>query len=217
MRNDRVDTASFAVLLPQRSHAMRPSQWISSIALVAAFALSGCKGDGSGSAVVAGLTIPAGASIDVKVNDAISSKEAHVGDSWTGSVVNGPNGVPTGSVVRGTVTGAKPAKKGDRAMLDLGITSITVGDHQYAVHGGTEPIIAGSPRARNLGAIAGATAGGALIGKAVSGSNKGALIGGVVGGGIATGVVAASDGYQVLLKPGTELTFTTSEAVAVKS
>jgi hypothetical protein len=202
---------------------MRLSHWITGIALVATVALSGCKEDGqavgsngSGSAVVAGLTVPSGTPIEVRVNDAISSKEAHVGDSWSGSVVNGPNGVPTGSVVRGTVTGAKPAKRGDRAMLDLGITSITVGDHQYAVHGGTESIIAGSPRARNLGAIAGSAAGGALIGKAVSGSNKGALIGAVVGGGIATGVVAASDGYQVLLKPGTELTFTTSEDVAVK-
>jgi len=189
---------------------------ITGIALVATVALSGCKEDGSGNAVVAGLTVPSGTSVEVRVNEAISSKEAHVGDAWSGSVVNGPNGVPTGSVVRGTVTGAKPAKKGDRAMLDLGITSITVGDHQYAVHAGTESIIAGSPRARNLGAIAGSAAGGALIGKAVSGSNKGALIGAVIGGGIATGVVAASDGYQVLLKPGTQLTFTTSEAVAVK-
>lgn len=193
---------------------MRPSRWIPSIALVASVALMGCKE--SSNAVSAGLTVPAGTAIVVRVNDAISSKEAHVGDTWSGSVVNGPIGVPAGSVVRGTVTGAKPAKKGDRAMLDLGLSSITVGDHQYAVHGGTEAIIAGSPRARNLGAIAGSAAGGALIGKAVSGSNKGALIGGVVGGGIATGVVAASDGYQVLLKPGTELTFTTSEAVAVR-
>jgi hypothetical protein len=38
----------------------------------------------------------------------------------------------------------------------------------------------------------------------------------VVGGGVATGVVAASDGYQVVLKSGTPLTFTTSEAVAVR-
>ena len=197
---------------------MRRSHWMSGIALAATVAsLMGCKGDGSGSAASTGLTVPAGTAIEVRVNDAISSKEAHVGDAWSGSVVNGPNGVPTGSVVRGTVTGALPAKKGDRAMLDLGVTSVTVGEHQYAVRAGTEPIIAGSPRARNLGAIAGSAAGGALIGKAVSGSNKGAMIGAVVGGGVATGVVAASDGYQVLLKPGTRLTFITSEAVAVRS
>jgi hypothetical protein len=84
------------------------------------------------------------------------------------------------------------------------------------VHGGTEAVIAGSTRARNLGAIAGSAAAGALVGKAVSGTGKGALIGGVIGGGVATGVVAASDGYQVVLKPGTALTFTTSEVIAVR-
>jgi hypothetical protein len=91
---------------------MRLSHWISGIALVTTVALAGCKGDGQSvgsngsSAVVAGLTVPSGTLIEVRVNDAISSKEAHVGDAWSGSVVNGPNGVPTGSVVRGTVTGA---------------------------------------------------------------------------------------------------------------
>jgi hypothetical protein len=101
-------------------------------------------------------------------------------------------------------------------MLDLGLTSITVASHRYAVHGKTGAIIAGSTRARNLGAIAGSAAGGALIGKAVSGTNKGAVIGGVVGGGVATGVVAAADGYQVVLEEGTPLTFTTTAAVAVR-
>jgi hypothetical protein len=38
-----------------------------------------------------------------------------------------------------------------------------------------------------------------------------------VGGGAATGVVSQSKGWQVLLKQGTPLTFTTSEAVAVRS
>lgn len=203
---------------------MRHSHWISCIALVAAVGLMGCNeektaqtsGNGATDSRVATLTIPSGTSLDVTVNTAISSKDANVGDSWSGSVTTGRDGIPAGSMVKGTVTGAKPAKKGDRAMLDLGLTSITVADHEYMVHGGMESIVAGSTRARNLGAIAGSAAGGALIGKAVSGSNKGALIGAVVGGGVATGVVAASDGYQVVLKPGTTLTFTTSEVVAVK-
>ncbi|HET9325947.1 MAG TPA: hypothetical protein VFQ05_04175 [Candidatus Eisenbacteria bacterium] len=116
----------------------------------------------------------------------------------------------------GTIIGAKAAEKGDRAMLDLGLTSITVAGHRYMVHGSTEAIIAGSTRARNLGAIAGSAAAGALIGNAVSGSTKGTVIGGVIGGGAATGVVAASDGYQVVLKSGTPLTFTTNESVAVR-
>jgi hypothetical protein len=209
---------------------MRHSHWISSIALVTVVALSGCRDDGQAVQATGGgtttsraasSTIPSGTSIDVTLNTRLTSETASVGDSWTGSVRNSPviddrNAIPTGSVVSGTVTGAKPAHKGDRAMLDLGLTSITVGGHRYPVHGRTEAVIAGSTRARNLGAIAGSAAAGALIGKAVSGTGKGALIGGVIGGGVATGVVAASDGYQVVLKPGTALTFTTSEVIAVR-
>jgi hypothetical protein len=101
-------------------------------------------------------------------------------------------------------------------MLDLGVTAITVAGHRYPVHASTESIVAGSTRARNLGAIAGSAAAGALIGTAVSHSTEGAVVGAVVGGGVATGVVAASDGYQVELKPGIALTFTTNEAMAVR-
>jgi len=209
---------------------MRHAYWISTIALAAAVALSGCRdngqavetgGSGPSSSRVASLTIPSGTSIGVTLNTSLSSKTASVGDPWTGSVRNssvldGRDAIPAGSVVSGTVTGAKPARKGDRAMLDLGLTSITVADHRYTVRGSTEAIIAGSTRARNLGAIAGSAAGGALIGKVVSGTGKGALIGGLIGGGVATGVVAASDGYQVVIKSGTAITFTTDEVVAVR-
>lgn len=204
---------------------MRHTLSLSILALTAAVVLSSCVGDqktaqnGSGAAAdvhVAQLTIPSGTSIEVAVNTTISSEEAKVGDAWSGAVITGRDGIPSGSVVNGTVTGVKAARKGDRAMLDLGLTSITVDGHSTPAHGSTESIIAGSTRARNLGAIAGSAAAGALIGKAVSGTTKGAVVGAVVGTGAATGVVAASDGYQVVLKSGTPLTFTTSEAMAVR-
>ena len=101
-------------------------------------------------------------------------------------------------------------------MLDLALSSVTVGDRNYRVHGTMESVVAGSPRARNLGAIAGSAAAGALIGNKVGGSTKGTLIGAIVGGGVAAGVVSRTKGYQVELKQGTPLTFTTSEAVAVR-
>jgi hypothetical protein len=194
-------------------------------ALIAATMLSGCLGGekaadtGSGSSVgnVTRVTVPSGTSIDITLGTSLTSEHANIGDTWTGSVVHGTTGIPAGSTVNGTVNAVKPAVKGDRAMLDLRLTSVTINGHNYKMNGGMEAVVAGSTRARNLGAIAGSAAGGALIGKAVSGTGKGALIGGVVGGGVATGVVAASDGYQVLLKPGTPLTFTTSGAVAVRS
>jgi hypothetical protein len=118
--------------------------------------------------------------------------------------------------VAGLVTSVTPARKGDRAMLDLGLASVTVDGRSYMVSGTTEAVVAGSTRARNLGAIAGGAAAGALIGQAVSGSTKGTLIGAVLGGGAATGVVSQTRGYQVVLKPGMPITFTTQSPVAVR-
>jgi len=170
---------------------------------------------------VAYLNLPSGASIDVTLGTILTSETASVGDSWTGVIANsvivdGRTLAPAGSVAGGTVTGVTAARKGNRAMLDLGLTSFTVGNQNYRVHGITEAVIAGSPRARNLGAIAAATAAGAVIGHAIGGSDKGTVIGGIVGGGAATGVVSQTKGWQVVLKQGTPLSFTTSEAVAVR-
>ena len=201
---------------------MRHSLGIFLFALAATVVLSACGSDqqnaGSNAATsgVAHVTVPSGTSLDVTLGTSLSSESASVGDAWTGSVVNGREGIPAGSTVNGTVSAVKVAKKGDRAMLDLRLTSITVDGRSYQVAGSTEAIIAGSTRARNLGAIAGSAAAGALIGRAVEGSGKGAVVGGVVGGAAATGVVAGSQGWQVVLKTGTALTFTTSEAVAVR-
>jgi len=206
---------------------MRRTHFIIGAALLAAIVLSGCNEQqvaqtggktsaGTSTQRAADLTVPSGTSIEVTLDTPLTSETASAGSSWSGSVLNGRDGIPAGSLATGTVTAVKPARKGDRAMLDLGLTSITVAGHRYAVHGSTEAIIAGSTRARNLGAIAGSAAAGALIGNAVGGSTKGTIIGGVVGGGVATGVVASSDGYQVVLKQGTPLTFTTNESVAVR-
>ena len=166
-------------------------------------------------------TIPSGTPISVSVQTGISSENANVGDTWTGTVqqavvVDGRTLIPAGSTVSGTVSGVRAAQKGDRAMLDLALSGVEVDGRTYHVHGGTEAIVAGSTRARNLGAVAAGAGAGALIGKAVGGGGKGALIGGLIGAGAATGAVAASKGYQVVLKPGTTIDFTTSGPVAVR-
>jgi hypothetical protein len=59
-----------------------------------------------------------------------------------------------------------------------------------------------------------ATVAGDVIGHQVAGSSTGTVVGGLIGA--ATGVVSHAKGYQVVLKQGTPLTFTTSEAVAVR-
>jgi len=179
------------------------------------------SGGGSGAAQVADLNLPSGTSIDVTLGTTITSETASVGDAWTGAVAksiiqDGRTFAPAGSIAHGTVTGVTPAVKGNRAMLDLGLTSFTVGDQNYRVHGISEAVVAGSPRARNLGAIGAATAAGAVVGHAIGGTGKGTLIGAIVGGGAATGAVSQTKGWQVVLKQGTPIRFITNEAVALR-
>jgi hypothetical protein len=168
----------------------------------------------------ASLTLPAGSAVPIRIGTSLSSEQVRVGDSWSGVVTrsvyaNGDLVVPAGTTVSGTVAAVRPAERGDRAMLQLGLARLHIGDRSYRVHGRSEPVIAGSPRARNVGAIAGGTAAGAILGKTVGGSNKGALIGGLLGGAVATGAVAKSKGWQAVIHDGATLTFTTSNSVAV--
>jgi outer membrane lipoprotein SlyB len=78
-------------------------------------------------------------------------------------------------------------------------------DESIAANG--ESVVAGSTRARNLGAIAGGAVAGALIGDVV-GDGRNATVGALIGGAAATGVVAGSKGYQVVLRSGMLLGFT---------
>ena len=171
--------------------------------------------------VARGVTVPAGTAIKISVAAHITSETAQSGDTWSGEVteplvVGTSAPIPAGSKVTGVIASAKAAEKGSRAHLVLAVRTIEVGGKTYHVHATADSLIAGSTRTRNVGAVAGSAGAGALIGKAIGGGGKGALIGGLVGGLVGTGAVAASKGYQVEVKEGTELTFTTDDVVVMK-
>ena len=173
--------------------------------------------DGSGQRSV---SVPSGTAIEVRLTSGVSSETARRGDSWTGSVTSAVTSgdrvlIPAGTPVRGTVSVARAAQRGTRAEIGLEMHSVMMHGESYKVEATSEPVIAGSPRARNLGAIAGGAAAGALLGKAIGGDGHDALIGGVLGGAAAGGAVAASKGYQVRLQSGTVMTFRTPETVAL--
>jgi len=211
---------------------MRSTHLLAVSALVAVTVLSSCKSSetvaqNETSSVTTTrhsnneVTLPSGSTVDITLSTPLTSETASVGSAWTGSIRTasmheGRNLIPVGSSVSGTVSGVTPAKKGDRAMLDLAMTSVSVNGHDYPIHGSMESVVAGSPRARNLGAIGAATVAGAVAGHAIGGNDKGTVIGAVVGGGTATAVVSQTKGYQVVLKEGTPITFTTNQAVAVR-
>lgn len=172
--------------------------------------------------VTRGITLPAGTAVHVVVDQGLSSKTAQVGDGWTGTVTeaidhNGRVLIPAGSSVHGTVVVSEPAVRGDRAKLQLAMTSVVANGRTYAVRGRSETIVAGSPRTRNIGAIAGGTAAGALIGRVVGGSTKSTVIGAAIGGGAATAVIATSKGYQANIDAGKNLAFTTTTSATFRA
>jgi hypothetical protein len=118
--------------------------------------------------------------------------------------------------VTGVVSGVKGAQKGSRAFLVLAVRSVDVNGKSYSMSATADSMVAGSTRARNVGAVAGGAAAGALLGKAIGGSGKGALIGGLIGGAAATGAVASSKGYQVEVKEGAEVTFNVNNSVVMR-
>src|SRR5262245_27407389 len=150
----------------------------------------------------------------VTLSTAVSTKSARAGDGWSGTVAepvyrSGREVIPAGSTVRGVVAVAEPAERGNRAKLRLSMRSVMVNGHRHEVRGSSETVVAHSPRARNVGAVAGGAAAGALVGNAVGHGTKGTLIGALLGGGTATAVVASSKGYQATIDAGRPLRFTT--------
>ena len=200
------------------------SSWLVAMSAVSLLA-SGCSSSDAGpGAAFAGLfggrqvTVPSGTVLKVRLDQTLSSETVKSGDRWQGVVtqalnVDGHEVIPLGATVTGVVVEAVEAQRGNRARLELGVRAVHIGDRKTALKASAEPVIAGSPRKRNLGAIAGGVAAGALIGEATSDRpGTGALIGGAV----ATGAVAASKGYQVVLHDGAVLKFVVNEDVAVR-
>lgn len=164
--------------------------------------------------------IEAGTRIPVSLGSGLSSESARVGDSWHGTVtenVTTRNGgsLPGGSEVNGVVSGVTAARRGSRAMLELSIRSIRINGRSEAISASAAPVIAGSTRKRNVGAIAGGALAGALIGRSVGDGRNGAA-GAVVGGAATAGVVAGTKGYQVVLSSGSVMSFTVSRTVAMR-
>lgn len=159
------------------------------------------------------IMIPAGTSVNVQLDSKISTEDAQQGDTWTGTVsrsVLASNEVviPAGAPVRGVVTRAVQGTRGTRPSIALSIRQVTMNGRSMSMTADTQPIVAGSKRAKKLGAIAGGAAVGALLGRAVAKDQQGTLIGGAVGGAAGYGLTRSAL-RTMQLKPGTELTFTT--------
>ena len=150
---------------------------------------------------------PAGTELDVRLERALSSDTAQVEDRFEATTVvdlrqNGRVLIPAGSRVRGVVTGVKDAGRVERkGELELSFDQITINGRNQPMRATvTEALEAGGYR-EDAGKIGAGAAVGAILG-GILGGVKGAITGVLIGGG---GVVAATEGEDVNLAPGTVL------------
>ena len=151
--------------------------------------------------------IPSGTEVDVRLQTRLDSKEAMVEDRVEATtLVDLYQGnellVPAGSLLVGHVTAVEKATRLERkGSVTVEFSRLTVNGRTHDVHATvTQALESGGLKdeAARIGAGAGV---GAIIGGILGGA-KGAIAGILIGGG---GVVAATEGKDVELEPGTVL------------
>jgi hypothetical protein len=138
------------------------------------------------------VTIPAGTSLAVRVDQRISVKTSRAGDTFTGEIVDpitasdGSLLVPKLSRVKGVVDAAH--KRGHfkgASLLELRLTSMNIDGREYAVRTRDLTQTKKGKGKRTAAFIGGGSGLGMLIGGVASGGT-GLLIGGLAGGGAGT-------------------------------
>jgi hypothetical protein len=162
--------------------------------------------------------IPAGQEVDVRLNAELSSETAQVeqrfeattaADLYRGSEVI----VPAGSTMRGVVSSVEKATRTQRkGSVTVAFDQITIRGRNYPMRGTVTQALE-SEGIKGETAKIGAGAGiGAVIGGIIGGV-KGALLGVLIGGG---GTIAATEGKDVTLPPGTILRVRLDQPPAVR-
>lgn len=171
-------------------------------------------------------TIPAGTKLAITLENAVSSKDANVGDAVQAKsaeplVVDGIVLAPEGSAVAGRVTDVVRASKNKSeetmARLDMSFHALATVGGSEKIHGtllGGEKK-AGSTTKRDAAIIVGSGVAGAVLGKVIGKSGKATAAGGVVGAAAGMGVAAMQKGNEVSLPAGTKLTIVLDSPVEV--
>jgi hypothetical protein len=138
------------------------------------------------------VTIPAGTDLAIRIDQRISVKTSHAGDTFTGEVQapvmasDGSTLVPKGADVNGMV--AESHRGGHfkgRSTLELRLTSVVVNGTTYPLQTRNLERTKKGKGKRTAGLIGGGTGLGMLVGGVATGG-VGLVVGGLVGGGAGT-------------------------------
>ncbi len=167
---------------------------------------------GAPGAARAEVEIPKGASLSVRLDEAVNTRRNRPGDIFRATlqrpvVVEGETVIPAGALFTGRVaTADESGRLKGRAVLAVTLESFKLKGKDYQIN--TSEVVRQSEahKKRNIEFIAGGSGLGAAIG-AIAGGGKGAAIGALAGGAAGTGTAAATGKLNVALPAETLLTF----------
>lgn len=166
------------------------------------------------------ITVPAGASLLVRMIDSVDSSTNRIGDPFKASlegplVVGNTVVAPKGADVYGKLAQAKAAGQlSGAAQLTLELTGIRINGRIVHIDS-TDYDVAGTSRGKQSAErIGGGAVLGAVIG-AIAGGGKGAAVGAAVGGGAGTAAQVLTHGQQVRIPSETLLEFKLQQPVTV--
>lgn len=166
------------------------------------------------------VTIPSGASLAIRLVDAIDSATAQTGDQFHATLevpvaVDGEMVIPANYDVDGHVVNAQASGKfAGKALLELQLDRVKVGDRWYNIDTDHYKQETGSRGKNTAEKVGGGAAVGAILG-GIFGGGKGAAIGAAAGAGAGGGVQAASKKPDIKLSSEKVLTFTLQSPVTV--
>ena len=153
------------------------------------------------------MDVPVGTELDVRLTSSLSSGTAQVEDRFEATtLVDLQSGdrtlIPAGSVLRGVVSSVNKAGRVDRkGALTLAFDQVTINNRTYPMRATVTQALESEGFKGEAGRVGAGAGIGAIIG-GILGGVKGAITGILIGGG---GVIAATEGKDVHLEPGTVL------------
>jgi hypothetical protein len=151
--------------------------------------------------------VPVGTEFDVRLQNPLSSATAQVEDRFEATTLvdlmqDNRVVVPAGSVMRGVVSSVKKAGRIERTgSLTVAFDRLTIRKQSYPIRATVTDALESEGIKGEAGRIGVGAGVGAVLG-AILGGAKGALAGILIGGG---GTIAATEGEDVRLEPGTVL------------
>ena len=167
---------------------------------------------------VAGVQIPTGTPITVRMIDSVDSNVARLGQTFRASVdepvvINGQTVIPRGADALAKLVEDKQSGKFEgKTVLTLALTDITINGQMIDTTTGDVSQASSSRGARTAKVVGGATALGAIIG-ALAGGGRGAAIGAASGAAVGGGAEILTKGQQVKIPSETRLSFTLQQPI----